>query len=148
MLLLKLLGKAIGSVVEAATGIGGLQIALLSLVLGLLVGVHEVAVAVAILLLLLLCAPDLLLVDRLGEGRGRGGEGTAIVLELLAVTAAEAKGKVEAVALLRLLLVVHLGQALVRAVVVEEPGEGVLRARWFWRRSGVDVAAKDVCGRN
>lgn len=147
MLLLKLLGKAVGSVVETAS-IGGLQVALLSLVLSLLVGVHEIAIAIAIavaIAILLLCTPDFLLVDGLWEGRWRSGEGTAFVLELLAVTAAEAKGKVEAVALLRLLLVVHLGQALVG---VEEPGSGVLRWRWFWRPSGVDVAAKDVCRRN
>lgn len=114
MLLLKLLGKAIGCIVES-TSTGGLQIALLSLILGLLVGIHEVAIAVSIALL---CTPDFLLMDRLWEGGRRGRVGTTVVLELLPVTTTvKPKCKVEAVALLRLLrrrllllLVVHGGE--------------------------------------
>lgn len=107
MLVGELLGKAVGIVACLAWG---LEVPLLPLVLGLLVGVHEVAPAIAITLLLLLRTPDLLLAGLVGvhglwEGRGSGGECSTIVLELVvAVTASQAKVEVQPV---RLLLVAH-----------------------------------------
>jgi len=104
----ELLGQAIGSFVETGS-VGSLQIPLLSLVLGLLVRVHEVASAIAIVLL---CAPNLLLtclvgVDGLGKGRGRGRKSTTRgFLVVLAITTAKTKGEIQAIALL---LVVHGG---------------------------------------
>lgn len=116
MLVRELLGEAIGSFVKPRSA-GRLQVALLSLVLGLLVRAHEVAGAVAIALL---CAPDLLLagligVYRLRKGRRGGGKRSAGVLVVAAVTtttaaaaaSAEAKGQIQPVGLL---LVVHCGR--------------------------------------
>ena len=102
----KLVDQAVGGLIEAG-GIG-VEVALLLLVLGLLVGVHEVAPTIAIALLLrLLCPPDLLLaslvgVDGLGKGGGRGGKGTAagVLVVLVSVTAAEAKVELQPVGLL------------------------------------------------
>lgn len=156
MLLLELLGKTVGSFVES-TGIGGLQVALLSLVLGLLVGVHEVPIAAVstVTTVGLLLTPHLLLVNRLRKGRGSGGESTAVVLKLLTVTAAgagattEAKGKIEAVALLGLLLllVVHGGW--------RRAGGGCRGGAEDWRPQGEEGLAAVVgrcggegCGRN
>lgn len=112
MLLRKLLSEPIGTLVEASRA-GGLEIALLPLVLGLLVGVLEVAsIAIAAHLLLLLCAPDLLLtslirVHRLRKCRRCGGKRTALLLCILVVAVTpttKAKVQLQAVALL---LVVH-----------------------------------------
>lgn len=111
MLLLELLSKTVGSFVET-TSIGGLQVSLLTLVLSLLVGVHEVAIAsTAAVAIALLRTPHLLLTGLVWvDGLGKGGGGRGVLL--LSVTA-KAKGKIQAVALalllLLLLLIVHGG---------------------------------------
>lgn len=136
--MLELLSQAIGSVVEAAGGLGGLQIALLPLILGLLIRARKVAVSVGIGVGVgvgvvgeaLLCAPDLLLarligVYGLGKCGRRGGEWPARVLVLEPFLGAEAKVEIQAVALLLLLLlVVHCG-----GWSSEEPSDGCLGER-------------------
>jgi hypothetical protein len=114
VLVRELLGEAIGTLVETLAT-WRLEVALLSLVLCLLVGVHEVASAsIVAIALLLLSAPDLLLarlvgVYRLRERRGCRRECPAgfLLVLVVSVAAAEAEIELQAVALL---VVVHGGR--------------------------------------